>query len=408
MLFLSVMPFTLNVASTSSGTLPDNDFFVDPETGAPNILIVVGSKAAAADVVSAAMISAQVGATFFRDNPVDPEELVVLDESITDEMKEYNLLLVGGPIANDIVNELVDLGLTTVEYWEASPGETAIFHDVFVEGKDVCVVAGSDRVATYSAALELISSFPERTYTPPQTPTETPPPETTPPPSEIEATLHAGQEFDLDQGVENGPVPDIFWEVIIKPEKYLRYLTPRTVTGAALANLGTDVDFESIDLDYAVKATYSEEYINASTTYNLIPEGTVLLCKTGRGNYIKMIIDGFQNDEKDIVFRYEILGRVGGRTIIYAREPTFIDDCEVTVYINLYQNEIVVRVLDLQHCIIQDNTILLGTTDGYTITEYPSEIELSDRGTTITFYKLFAGLYGYCADITIQYFESEE
>ncbi len=55
---------------------------------------------------------------------IDPDSLVKLDENITAAMKQqYNLVLIGGPVANSIVQELVDLEYTTFEKWDTSAGE---------------------------------------------------------------------------------------------------------------------------------------------------------------------------------------------------------------------------------------------------------------------------------------------
>ena len=91
---------------------------------------------------------------------IDPDALVKLDENITAAMKqEYNLVLIGGPVANAIVQELVDLEYTTFEKWDTSAGEWEIIEDVFGFGKDVLIVAGMDRDATSAAALDLIAEL---------------------------------------------------------------------------------------------------------------------------------------------------------------------------------------------------------------------------------------------------------
>ncbi len=54
--------FLLSVTLMSAPqNTPPATFFVDPETGRPNVIIVVGSKAAVADVVSATMLAAAIG-----------------------------------------------------------------------------------------------------------------------------------------------------------------------------------------------------------------------------------------------------------------------------------------------------------------------------------------------------------
>ena len=91
---------------------------------------------------------------------LDSTMLVKLDENIDATLKEsYNLILVGGPVANTIVADLVDLGETTMEMWETSDGDVVILEDVFAVGKDVLIVAGADREKTASAAISLIDAL---------------------------------------------------------------------------------------------------------------------------------------------------------------------------------------------------------------------------------------------------------
>ena len=94
--------------------------------------------------------------------PIDVTKLVTLDTEIEEdpELKgDYNLVLIGGPVANIIVQELVDLGFTTYEEWDTSAGEYKMYEDVYALGKDVLIVAGADRAATAKAALDLIAEM---------------------------------------------------------------------------------------------------------------------------------------------------------------------------------------------------------------------------------------------------------
>ncbi|MGD2249245.1 MAG: S-layer protein, partial [Candidatus Methanofastidiosia archaeon] len=49
------------LAGAAAQDVPPTEFFIDPETGQPNVVIVVGSGAAAMDVVSATMLAAKIG-----------------------------------------------------------------------------------------------------------------------------------------------------------------------------------------------------------------------------------------------------------------------------------------------------------------------------------------------------------
>lgn len=88
---------------------------------------------------------------------IDPLTLMVHDGDTTPTIKsEYNLILVGGPIANNVVRDVIALGYTTLEQWLYSNGDYLFYDDVFATGKDVLIVAGKDRDATNNAARALI------------------------------------------------------------------------------------------------------------------------------------------------------------------------------------------------------------------------------------------------------------
>jgi len=93
---------------------------------------------------------------------IDPTTLVALDSDVENDpdlKSQYNLVLIGGPVANSLVQELVDLGFTTFDEWDTSAGDSKLFEDVYAFGKDVLVVAGSDRAGTAKAALDLIGAL---------------------------------------------------------------------------------------------------------------------------------------------------------------------------------------------------------------------------------------------------------
>ena len=95
--------------------------------------------------------------------PVDIDEtgLVMLDTELDfagwKAACEYNLILVGGPVANIIVKQLVDEGLSTVD-WAASPGEWEYLAAPY-GSCDVLIIAGADRDATRAAAQPLIDQL---------------------------------------------------------------------------------------------------------------------------------------------------------------------------------------------------------------------------------------------------------
>ncbi|HPR42477.1 MAG TPA: S-layer protein [Candidatus Methanofastidiosa archaeon] len=88
---------------------------------------------------------------------IDNASLVIRDIEMTVDIKSnYNLILVGGPVVNSLVNELITLGVTTLDTWATSPGEYILYEDAFINGKDVIVVAGKDRESTNKAAKSLL------------------------------------------------------------------------------------------------------------------------------------------------------------------------------------------------------------------------------------------------------------
>ncbi len=65
----------------------------------------------------------------------------------------YNIILIGGPVANTVVSQLVDEGLSTVD-WETSPGEQEY---ITVYSCHILIVAGKDRESTSAAVHNLIT-----------------------------------------------------------------------------------------------------------------------------------------------------------------------------------------------------------------------------------------------------------
>jgi S-layer protein (TIGR01564 family) len=66
----------------------------------------------------------------------------------------YNLILIGGPVANEIVRHLVDECISLVT-WEDSPGQREYIKAPY-NRCDVLIVAGADRECTSAAVQELV------------------------------------------------------------------------------------------------------------------------------------------------------------------------------------------------------------------------------------------------------------
>ncbi len=86
---------------------------------------------------------------------IEPSSLVRLASEVTEEeLRKYNLILVGGPVVNVFTRKLVEMNLSQVE-WSKSRGEWELLGDPFGYGKDVLIVAGKDRERTSFAARKL-------------------------------------------------------------------------------------------------------------------------------------------------------------------------------------------------------------------------------------------------------------
>jgi hypothetical protein len=97
---------------------------------------------------------------------IDETELVKLDIEIDSlDKQNFNLILIGGPVANQLSRELEDLGITPddgspVDWMYTSlEGDFKLYTDPYGTGKDALMVAGADRDATRDAAERLISKL---------------------------------------------------------------------------------------------------------------------------------------------------------------------------------------------------------------------------------------------------------
>lgn len=119
------------------------------------MIIIVGSDAAAMDIVSATMLAAKISAM----TSTAPDNLVMLDTELDfatwKAICDYNLILIGGPVANTIVEQLVENGISTAD-WAISPGGWEFIKAPY-GGCDILIVAGADREASRAAAEYLIT-----------------------------------------------------------------------------------------------------------------------------------------------------------------------------------------------------------------------------------------------------------
>lgn len=88
----------------------------------------------------------------------EPEKLLTNDEILMENTaKNNNIILVGGPVANNIVAGLVQRGVSKID-WYNSEGDVEYLPNGLYPGHDVIIVAGSDREKTRNAVIKLINS----------------------------------------------------------------------------------------------------------------------------------------------------------------------------------------------------------------------------------------------------------
>ena len=135
--------------------VPPVEFFVNQE-GHPCVIIVVGSEAATMDADSAALLAAKVEKMAVADaGPVLVVEDIDFDFDDWKLNGGYNVILVGGPVANTLVDSLVGEGFSQVA-WKTSKGEGEYLVDVYGNGFHILIIAGADRDTTQSAVMALI------------------------------------------------------------------------------------------------------------------------------------------------------------------------------------------------------------------------------------------------------------
>lgn len=205
-LILIFLVLSIGLLQSSLGYLPARDFAVC-EDGSPRCFIVVGANAAPEDAATAQLLFEKLGDSCYQYLQVDDgylkahvtiylENVLFQDEALSiEQLATHNLILVGGPVANALVMDLVEQDLTTVAFWEASDGDVISFGSVFSETCQVVVVAGSDRDATRDAACAFISSVDWDIEQPAPPQTETPR-ATWSPPKKIYISLGGTETLD--------------------------------------------------------------------------------------------------------------------------------------------------------------------------------------------------------------------
>ncbi|KYC53718.1 MAG: S-layer protein precursor [Candidatus Methanofastidiosum methylothiophilum] len=114
---------------------PSKSWWINQSTGSPNVIIVVGALASDVDVRTANILATAIS----NMGASKSENLVKLDIEFNSFTNNKNVILIGGPIENSIVKDLVDMGASTVD-WSKSSGEWEWIADPFAKGYDVLII----------------------------------------------------------------------------------------------------------------------------------------------------------------------------------------------------------------------------------------------------------------------------
>lgn len=124
-ILIGVLLTTLSMAgAVKIPEVPPTDFFVNPETGYPNVIIVVGKKAASHDVISAAIIAAKVCSMAYPKEPVEvtfTETNIAVHENVD---LFLNTCKVNELLYSTIPDYMKDIGCPTVDVPDDSPYHT--------------------------------------------------------------------------------------------------------------------------------------------------------------------------------------------------------------------------------------------------------------------------------------------
>jgi len=162
LIFSSILVIQLFFICPVLSTDVPRSFFVDTTNGQPHSIIVVGKNAASMDSISGGLIISKIQAEAYYEDPSkgmyriniwDPQKLITNDEALLENIaKNNNLILIGGPVANRLVANLVQNGKSKID-WYTSQGEIEYIPNGLYPGRDVIIVAGADREKTRSAVL---------------------------------------------------------------------------------------------------------------------------------------------------------------------------------------------------------------------------------------------------------------
>lgn len=132
------------------------ELLTNPTGFESSIFFIIGKDSAIKDKTSAIFIEDKLMSI----SPFDVSMMGILTDDLfkiedLDMCYDIVFILMGGPAVNSYVKDLVDRGISTVN-WKISPGEYEYIRGVFGTC-DVLIIAGGDREATYAA----VKSFTE-------------------------------------------------------------------------------------------------------------------------------------------------------------------------------------------------------------------------------------------------------
>ncbi len=107
-------------------------FFIDKE-GKPAFIIVVGEDCSSEDIVFASAMATKVGMSSDEHLDVEIVDIVKLDEEVTEEDKnQHNMILVGKPETNTIIQDIVKLGVQP-NYEQGKKGTEGSHYMFFID-----------------------------------------------------------------------------------------------------------------------------------------------------------------------------------------------------------------------------------------------------------------------------------
>ncbi|WP_423793344.1 S-layer protein [Methanocaldococcus indicus] len=143
--------FTLKVDKVINASAGDYKIYIYSDVS-KDVTLDVGQEVSA--------LNAQLTLDKIEANAIQPTKITApiakLDTEVSLDNADKNLVLVGGPVANKLTKELVDMGKINIT--NDSPATIALIKGV-ANGHDVIVVAGGNREKTREAALALIENL---------------------------------------------------------------------------------------------------------------------------------------------------------------------------------------------------------------------------------------------------------